>query len=218
MNSRFKILGVFLMIAGLAFVAVGGYTYVKTQEGSDSLKAIAAAQNVKLTYNDAGQLANAAGETEEAQAIMGFLTKDWGYPAVASDFNPKDPIVNTASEYMYQLATVTYHTLNAKTTVTIPKDVTLDDGTVVKAGDYDFVNDGKYWTGFDRSDPIQAAARDKVWTGTAHGLIAELGVGTVTATTLQIGLGIAGVAGAMGGTLLLFGFGLVWAASGKRPE
>ena len=218
MNSRFKILGVFLMIAGLAFVAVGGYTYLKTQEGTGSLKAIAVAQNVKLTYNDAGQLADAKGDTTEAKAIMGLLTDTWDYPVVASEFNPKDPTVNTASEYMYQLATVTYHTLHAKTTVTIPKDVTLADGTIVKAGDYDFQNDGRYWTGFDRSDPIQAAARDKIWTPTAHALVAELGVGTVTASALQIGLGIAGVAGAMGGTLLLFGFGLVWAASGKRPE
>jgi hypothetical protein len=48
------------------------------------------------------------------------------------------------------------------------------------------------------------------WTGTAHGLIGELGVGTVTHTTLQMGLGMAGLLAGIGGTLILAGLGLVW--------
>ena len=57
------------------------------------------------------QLADAKGDTEEAQGIMALLTKDWGYPVATSDLNPNDPIVNTATEYMFQMATVAHHTL-----------------------------------------------------------------------------------------------------------
>ena len=86
------------------------------------------------------------------------------------------------------------------------------DGKVVQAaGTYDFQNDGKYWTGFDRTDPIQGAAREKIWTGTAHALIAELGVGSVTASALTMGLGIAALFALVGLTVVLTGLGLVWA-------
>lgn len=215
MFARFKALGALMMVAGLAFLAVGAYTYVKTQDGAASLAAYSAAENVKLNYNDQGQLVD-RGETAGADKIMSLLVNDWGYAVDKGELNPNDPLVNTASEYMYQMATVTYHTLNAKVTVTLPADVTAADGTVVKAGDYEFANDGKYWTGFNRTDPIQGAAREKIWTGTAHALIANLGVGTVTASALQMGLGIAAISAALGGTLFLFGLGLIWAIRGKR--
>ena len=51
---------------------------------------------------------------------MSLLTNDWGYTVDKSELNPNDPLVNTASEYMYQMATISYHTLHAATTVTIP--------------------------------------------------------------------------------------------------
>jgi hypothetical protein len=73
------------------------------------------------------------------------------------------------------------------------------------------VNDGKYWTGFDRTNPIEGAAREKIWTGTALALIGQLGVGSVTASTLQVGVGLASIMFALGGVLILFGLGLVWA-------
>ena len=75
MNSRLKGLGVILAIIGIAFVAGGGYAYIKTQEGARSLQAFSAAQNVKLSYNAQGQLVD-GGKTEEAQAILGLLTND----------------------------------------------------------------------------------------------------------------------------------------------
>ena len=214
MTSRFKKLGLALMVAGLAFVLVGGYTLIKTQEGAKSLSTFSSVQNVTLKYNDQGQLTD-GGKVEGATAIMSLLTNDWGYPVVAADFNPNDPVVNTASEYMYQMATVTEHTLNATVTVTLPADVTTATGEVVKAGDYEYTNTGKYWTGFDRTNPIEALAREKIWTGTALALVGQLGVGTVTASALQMGLGIAGIAGALGGFLFLFGIGIIWAT---RPE
>jgi hypothetical protein len=53
------------------------------------------------------------------------------------------------------------------------------------------------------------------WSGTAHGLVGELGVGTVTHSALQMGLGMAGLFAGLGLTLILAGFGLVWAAKGQ---
>jgi hypothetical protein len=81
--------------------------------------------------------------------------------------------------------------------------------------------DGRYWTDFDRQHPIEGPARDKAWTGTAHALIANLGVGTVTATTLQMGYGLAGLFAGIGFTVLFAGLGLVWAtraAEEKAPK
>jgi hypothetical protein len=209
-NSRLKIIGVMLAVIGLAFIAGGGFAYYKTDQGAQALQAFSAAQNVKLNYNEAGQLVD-RGETEGAQAIMSLLTNDWGYAVDTSELNPNDPLVNTASEYMYQMATISYHTLHATTTVTFAEDVVVDGVVVTKAGTYDFVNTGKYWTGFDRTNPIEGAAREKVWTGTALALIGQLGVGSVTASTLQIGLGVAALLAGLGGTIFLTGIGLVWA-------
>ena len=112
---------------------------------------------------------------------------------------------------MYQMATISFHTLHATTTVTFPEDVVVDGAVVTKAGTYDFVNTGKYWTGFDRTNPIEGAARERVWTGTALAMIGQLGVGSVTASALQIGLGVAALLAGFGFTFLLTGLGLVWA-------
>ncbi|HEY3164805.1 MAG TPA: hypothetical protein VGJ71_10610 [Candidatus Limnocylindrales bacterium] len=214
MNGRFKKLGIVLALFGFAFVAAGGYAFIRTQDGARSLQAFSAAQGVKLTYNQDGQLTD-RGKTEGAAAIMSLLTNDWGYTVNSSELNPNDPLVNTASEFMYQMATISYHTLHGATTVTFDKDVVVDGKVVLTAGTYDFTNDGKYWTGFNRADPIQAAAREKIWTGTAHALIAELGVGSVTASTLQMGLGLAALFAALGLVLIVAGIGLIWAV---RPE
>ena len=211
MNGRMKILGVMLAIGGLVFIAGGGFAFYKTNQGSQALQAFSAAQNVTLSYNEAGQLVD-RGEPEGAQKIMLLLTDDWGYSVDAAELNPNDPLVNTASEYMYQMATIAYHTLNGTTTVVLDEPVTTDDGTVYAAGSYEFATEGRYWTGFDRTDPIEGPAREQVWTGTAHALIAELGVGSVTASALQIGLGMAALLVGFGGTLMLTGLGLVWVA------
>ena len=215
MIARLRGLGVVLALMGVLFIAGGAYAFTKTQEGVTSLNALSAAQNVKLTYNDQGQLVD-RGETAEAASIMSLLRDDWKYPVNASELNPNDPIVNTATEYMYQMATITYHTLHGTQTVVLPADVTAADGTVYKAGEYQFAVDGRYFSQFNRANPIEAAARDKAWTGTAHGLIAELGVGTATASALQLGLGIAGLFAGIGLLALIAGFGLVWATRAER--
>ena len=47
--------------------------------------------------------------------------------------------------------------------------------------------------------------------GWAAGLIAELGVGTITASTLQLGLAVAALMTGLGGSLILLGARLHWA-------
>ena len=69
---------------------------------------------------------------------------------------------------------------------------------------------GRYWTGFDRMHLMDGKVREMAWSGVAHGLIAELGVGTVTASTLQLGL-LADLMAGLGGSLILLGVGLQWA-------
>lgn len=211
MYARFKVLGLALIAAGFLFVGVGGYTYLKTTEGARSLQAFSAAQEVKLNYNDQGQLVD-RGETEGAIAIMGLLTDDWGYTVNASELDPNDPVVNTASEYMYQMATIAYHTLHGTQTVVLDETITTDKGDVFEAGTYEVPVDGRYWSDFDRTNPIDAKVREQAWTGTAHALIANLGVGSVTASALQMGLGIAAIAAALGAVLILVGGGVIWAA------
>ena len=215
MTTRLRQLGIVLAVLGLIFAVGSAYAFIKVQEGYRSLNAFSAAQNVTLSYNEDGQLVD-RGEVEGAQAIMAMLTNEWGYPVAASELNPNDPVVNTGSEYMYQMATVAYHTLHGTQTVVLDEDFTAPDGTVYTAGTpYEVPVDGRYWAQFDRTNPIDAAVREQAWTGVAHALIGELGVGTVTASTLQLGLGIAGLFAGVGLTFVIAGLGLFWAA---RPE
>lgn len=213
MVSRLKGLGIALAVIGLVFIAGGAYAYLRVQDGTKSLNAFSAAQNVTLSYNEDGQLVD-RGETAGADAIMALLKDDWGYPVDNGELNPNDPVVNTASEYMFQMATVAYHTLNGTQTIVLTEDAEYN-GEAFPAGTYEFAVDGRYWTGFDRLHPIEGPARGQAWTGTAHALIAELGVGTATASALQMGLGLAALFAGIGGAFFLTGIGLVWAT---RPE
>ena len=215
MTGRLRIVGIVLALFGVVFVAGAGFAALKVQEGYRSLDAFSAAQNVQLSYNDQGQLVD-RGEVAGSEAIMGLLTGDWGYPVNGADLDPNDPVVDTASEYMYQMATVAYHTLHGTQTVVLEEPWTAPDGTAYAAGvPYEVGVNGRYWADFDRSNPIDAAVREQAWTGVAHALIGELGVGTVTASTLQMGLGLAGLFAGVGLALLVAGLGLVWAV---RPE
>jgi hypothetical protein len=209
-NARLKLLGIAMIGFGIFGAGVASYTLVRTLEGVNSLQAFSAAQGVKLSYNEQGQLVD-RGTPEAAQKIIDLVKNDWGYALVMSDLNPNDPLVNTASEYMYQMGAISYHTLYGTTTVTLTEDKEYK-GQTFAAGTYEFKNTGKYWADFDRQHPIEGAARERIWTGTAHALIGQLGVGAVTASTLQIGLGLVGVIGGLAGTLLALGVGLFWVA------
>jgi hypothetical protein len=213
MRQRLRALGFVLALIGVGFLVGGGVAFAKTQDGYSSFQALSEAQNVTLSYNDEGQLVD-RGSTEAAAEIMALLTEDWGYPVVESDLDPNDPLVNTASEYMYQMATVAYHVMHGTQTVVLGERVEYN-GEVFEPGVYEFQVDGRYWTGFDRAHPIEGPAREQAWTGTVHGLFGELGVGTLTHSTLQVGLGIAGMLAGIGATLMLAGLGMVWVARGE---
>jgi len=210
MAKRLRTLGIVLSVIGLIFVIAGGVAYTKVQDGYGSLQAFSEAQNVTLSYNEAGELID-RGTTEGAEAIMTLLTDDWGYSVVQGDLDPSDPLVNTASEYMFQMATVGFHVLHGTQTVVLVEDAEYE-GAVIAAGTYDVPVDGRYWTGFNRTHPLDGPARGQAWSGTVHGLFAELGVGTVTHSTLQLGLALAGILAGIGLTVILAGLGLVWAS------
>jgi hypothetical protein len=214
MANRFKTLGIVLAVIGVGFLIGGGVAFSLVQDGYGSLQAFSETQNVTLSYNEDGQLVD-RGEVAGGEAIMALLTDDWGYPVVESDLDPNDPLVNTASEYMYQMATIAFHTLNGTQTVVLGEEATYN-GEVFAAGEYEFEIDGRYWTDFDRLHPLEGPARGLAWTGTAHALIAELGVGTVTHSALQLGMALAGVLAGIGGTILLAGVGLIWASKGSE--
>ena len=216
MRKRLSIVGIVMMAAGLIFAVAGGVAYFKVQDGYDSLQAFSEAQNVTLNYNEDGQLID-RGSVEEAQNIMNLLTEDWQYPVVESDLDPNDPLVNTGTEYMYQMAVIGYHVMHGTQTVVLDEPVEYN-GETFEAGTYEVEVDGRYWTGFDRMHPLDGPARSQAWSGTVHGLFGELGVGTVTHSTLQMGLALAGLFAGIGLVLMLAGAGMVWAMRGKDPE
>jgi len=207
-RNRLQTVGIVLTVIGLVFMVAAGVAYSKVQDGYSTLDAFSTAENVTLSYNDDGQLVD-RGTTEGADAIMALLTDDWGFKVNEGDLDPNDPVVNTATEFMFQMATVGFHVLHGTQTVVLTEDVEYN-GELFAAGTYEFEVDGRYWTDFNRSHPIEGPAREQAWSGTVHGLFGELGVGTVTHSVLQIGLAIAAAFGAIGGMAILTGLGLVW--------
>ena len=234
MAQRLRTVGIMLMAFGLVFFIGAGVAYKLYNDGANSLQQFSAIQNVELTYNDEGQLVD-RGETAEADAIMSMLRDDWGYPVSDREMDANDPLVNTGSEYMYQMATVVYHSISGSTEITLQEGQLVDaDGkalTELQVGDetlavpspfpadgwtIDYPVDFKYWADFDRSNPADAVARGQVWTGTVHGLVGELGVGTVTASALKLALGMVALLAGLGAINLLLGAGLVWTSGAGR--
>ena len=215
-TSRLKTLGIVLTVIGLIFLVASGVAYLKVQDGYTALDKFSTAENVMLSYNDDGQLID-RGTTDGAEAIMDLLTDDWGFKVNEGDLDPDDPVVNTASEFMFQMATIGYHVLHGTQTVVLAEDVEYN-GETFAAGTYEFEVDGRYWTDFDRRHPIEGPARSQAWSGTVHGLFGQLGVGTVTHSVLQIGLAIAAAFAAIGGMAILTGLGLLWAVWEKKGK
>ncbi len=130
MASRLKIVGVVLIVIGIISWGAAGYAYMKTQSGADALKGFSAAQDVTLSYNDQGQLVD-RGSVEGADAILALLGDTWGWPIDNGELDPNDPIVNTATEYMYQMATIAHHTLTGVQNVVLAQEVGWDGTSVV---------------------------------------------------------------------------------------
>ena len=125
MERRLRILGAIIAIIGVIAVLGGGYGYMQVQAGANALQGFSKAQNVTLSYNDQGQLVD-RGSTEEAAAILALLKDTWGWPVSQGDLNPNDKVVNTGTEYMYQMATIAHHTLTGSNAVTLTAPVQWD--------------------------------------------------------------------------------------------
>lgn len=216
MIARLRLLAVVLAVVGVGFIGVGAFAALQVKAGADSLQAFSSEQNVTLSYNEDGELVD-RGTVEGAQAIVDLVENDWNYQLKSSEMDPNDPLVNTGSEYMYQMGLVSYHTLFGTTTVVLEEDVEYN-GETFAAGEYEVETDGKYWADFDRMHPLEGPARAQVWSPTAHALIAELGVGSVTANVLDLGLGTAAIAAGLGVTLVGTGLGLLWVIAGDKKK
>jgi hypothetical protein len=243
--GRLKIVGALVAVIGVIAIIGGGFGYMQVQAGADALQGFSKAQNVTLTYNDEGKLVD-RGTTEQADAILALLEETWNWPVARGDLNPNDALVNTGTEYMYQMATIAYHTLHGESAVTLAEPVAYDgdgDGTVAAdapsytpetlpqeaayleilrsdanfaAGTYTVPTLERYWTGFNRQHPLDGKAREAVWTGVVHGLFAELGVGATSFSALQMGQAMALIAMAFGVTFVITGLGLVWVSMAKK--
>ena len=235
------LLGIFLIVVGIGYFVGAGVAYSKTQGGYGSLEAFSNAQNVELTYDEDGNLTD-RGTTEGADAILTLLEDDWDFPVTngKGGLDPNDPIVNSQSEYMYQMATIVHHTLTGEQTVVltdadiaraIESEALAADGTyngtvaayqgqVLEAGTpYTVAVDGRYWTGFDRSDVLDGKARELAWSGTTHALVAELGVGAATHSALMLALGIAGLLAGLGVVCMVMGIAFLWhTKKGMQPK
>ena len=223
------LLGIFLIVVGIGYFVGAGVAYTKVQAGYGSLQSFSEVQNVELTYNEDGVLLD-RGTVEGAQAIRSLLEDDWNFPVVDGDLDPNDPLVNSATEYMFQMATVSYHTLTGTQNVTLTADgiaaaieseqldadgtyngvVEAYQGQVIEPGTFEVPVNGRYWTGFERSDLLDGPARDLAWSGTAHALVAELGVGAATHSTLQLALGVAALLAGLGLVSVVMGIAFVW--------
>ena len=243
MARRLRIVGAVLAVIGVIAVAGGAYGYTRVQSGANALQGFSEAQNVRLTYNEEGQLVD-RGTTEGAAAILALLSDEWRWPVNQAELNPNDPLVNTGTEYMFQMATIAYHTLHGTQNVVLPAraewdgdgvegiapdatvytPATLPEGVwdpavagteadaIFEAGTYVVPVNGRYWTAFDRTHPLDGKAREQAWSGTVHGLFAELGVGATTASSLEMGQALAAMLAAFGVIFIIAGGGLVWAA------
>jgi hypothetical protein len=83
-------------------------------------------------------------------------------------------------------------------------------GQVLEPGTYEVPVNGRYWTGFERTDLLDGQARDLAWSGTAHALVAELGVGAATHSTLQLALGVAALLAGLGVVCTVMGIAFIW--------
>lgn len=103
---------------------------------------------------------------------------------------------------------------------TLPQDAAyldiLRQDANFAAGTYTVPTLGRYWTGFTRTHPLDGKAREFAWSGTVHGLFAELGVGATSFSALQMGQALALIAVAFGVTFVITGLGLVWVGMAKK--
>ncbi len=217
--KRVRILGVALATIGLAVAGAGfAYGLRSANEGLSSAEAMYQAQDVRLSYNDAGELMD-RGTTEGAQKILALLEREWKYPVDRSNLDPSDPVINTRDELMYQYATITYHVLHSTIAVKLAeKDVpiTYRGVTYGEAGTYN-VTVEKYYAQFDRTNPIERQLRE-AWTPQALALTSALAGGHANQAAGEIAVALSLATGIIGILFAGAGGGLVWVSLAPAPE
>lgn len=199
--------------AGFAVAGIGGFQFASA--GLRSLEAVYEAQNVTMTYDESGNFTD-RGSAEEGQHILDLLTKEWKYPLMPGNLDPKDPLVNTPDELMVQYARITYHTLHSTQKVVLNTGVQYD-GSWYAAGSYDFPVEGRYWLDFDRMHPIEGKARDLAWTGATHGVLANLAAGTITHNFALFVKAFSLFVMALGAVFVFVGYCLWYAGTKRKP-
>ena len=216
MAKRLRTLGVVLALVGLGFMIAGGVAYTKVQDGYGSLQAFSEAQNVTLSYNDDGQLVD-RGTTEGRRSDHDAA--DGGLELPGRRGRPRLRTIRwstPASEYMYQMATICLPRAPRH-----PDDrpgrrrrvQRRDCSPPAPTSSTSTAATGPTSTACTRSRARLAVRHGR---GTAHGLVAELGVGTVTHSALQMGLGLAALLAGVGFTALIAGAGLWWAGREEK--
>ena len=95
--------------------------------------------------------------------------------------------------------------------VSAPAGASAYQGQVLEAGvPYTVPVNERYWTEFSRTDVLDGPAREMAWSGTAHALVAELGVGAATHSALMLALGIAGLLAGLGVVCTVMGVAFLW--------
>lgn len=175
LRVRVRLLGVFLLLAGLTLAGVGFlYGLPQAEDGLDSAQAMYKEQGVTLTYNEDGELTD-RGTPEGAQAIMDLLEKDFDYPVDHGNFDPDDPLIDTRDELMFEYATITYHVLHTAVPVTLGEEdvpITYRDVTYTEPGTYNITLE-HYYAHLDRTNVIERQLRT-AWSPLALSLTSAL--------------------------------------------
>lgn len=173
-----SVAGLVLVVGGIMGIVLGGYLYLKANEGLSSLEAVYQTQGRTMTYDADGNFTD-RGTKVGGDGILSLLEDDWKYPLNRANLDPNDPLVNTPDELMVQYAIINYHTLHGSYTVVLDEDVEYQ-GTVYEAGTHTVPVDGKYFSDFDRAHPLEGPVRDQAWSPLAFGLLGNL-IGGVNA-------------------------------------
>lgn len=94
--------------------------------------------------------------------------------------------------------------------------ITSGEDAVFSAGTYAVPVAGRYWTSFNRTHPLDGPARGQAWSGTAHALFGELGVGVNTAAIAELAQFFVWFVMALGLGVVAMGAALVWVTYGDR--
>ena len=214
--NRIRIVGILLVVAGVATSGAGFlYGLSQANDGLASAQAMYAAQGVALSYNEQGQLVD-RGTTDGADRIMSLLVDDWKFPVNKANFDPKDPIVNTRDELMFQYATITYHVLHTEVAVALTAaqvPITYRGVTYDQPGTYN-IAPLKYYGQLDRANPIEAQLRN-AWTPQALALTAALSAGHANQAAGELAQATTLAIGGIGLLFAASGAGLVWASFGR---